>query len=439
MEGVMAVRLGIRLDPIRLFTKEYVDTRNFREDVKKLYDKHKDLFKFSMVSEQDDDRRFYVYEWFTKDENKVFYVGRGTGNRYNHIINEDIEKPGGVWLRELRDKFGIDYRIVADKLTNAEAEVYEVCMIKERCDKGEVLLQGTDMPYDYEAHQSEIQGYKDRSFEPIIKVSNYHRRYLGLTTKASYDPVNMESLRYTHFLRSGGVVDQYTNKEKEAIYQYINALNGNVYSSLAKAARSVIEFGILDCSEYIKLKEQGFQVYHSFHVMDFIQNNKPVAGTPVQKKKPSVPKIDTAKRDEMAEYLQSIQGKINDLAANYMKRDEETRGLPKIKEVVEEGDGIVTYYRDAHFDAGYELEMKGMEFEKQKDIYNTVLYYEACLRVKFWAPYPYNRLAIIYRKYALFNDELRVLNAGIKNLKLKGGDMFDRRRKVLEILDYLPK
>lgn len=40
---------------------------------------------------------FYVYEWFIKDTNEVFYVGKGTGNRYrvrkhNNFFNDMIKR-----------------------------------------------------------------------------------------------------------------------------------------------------------------------------------------------------------------------------------------------------------------------------------------------------------------------------------------------------------
>lgn len=41
---------------------------------------------------------FYVYEWYIKETNEIFYVGKGSGQRYkvtynrNKLFNEIIQK-----------------------------------------------------------------------------------------------------------------------------------------------------------------------------------------------------------------------------------------------------------------------------------------------------------------------------------------------------------
>lgn len=75
---------------------------------------------------------FYVYEWFDKNTNKVFYVGKGTRNRYkvrkhnkffNHMINTvDCES-----------------RIVKYFETEGEAFDYEYLYIKQKRKAGECL------------------------------------------------------------------------------------------------------------------------------------------------------------------------------------------------------------------------------------------------------------------------------------------------------------
>ena len=89
------------------------DSYSIREDIKELYLDNKDLF-FGKVSIRDvcgnfveknyGERKFYVYEWFTIDDNKVFYVGKGTGTRYNHIITSDMKRSKGALYKELQEK-----------------------------------------------------------------------------------------------------------------------------------------------------------------------------------------------------------------------------------------------------------------------------------------------------------------------------------------------
>ena len=65
-------------------------------------------------------------------------------------------------------------------------------------------------------------------------------------------------------------------------------------------------------------------------------------------------------------------------------------------------------------DLGYELNKKGMEFEKNNDIDNAIKYYELSIENNFEGTYPYNRLTILYRKKKDYCNEIRVIESAIK-------------------------
>lgn len=69
-------------------------------------------------------KKYYVYEWYNIETGEVFYVGKGTKNRYSQITG--------------RNKFFIDYynthncksRIIIENLTEKDAFDYEIKTIK---------------------------------------------------------------------------------------------------------------------------------------------------------------------------------------------------------------------------------------------------------------------------------------------------------------------
>ena len=61
--------------------------------VRKIYEENEELFEDVGFDTVSDERKFYVYEQFTLDKGKVFYVGKGTGSRHNYIRRElDTER-----------------------------------------------------------------------------------------------------------------------------------------------------------------------------------------------------------------------------------------------------------------------------------------------------------------------------------------------------------
>ena len=66
------------------------------------------------------DKRFYVYEWFDVDTGHVFYVGKGTENRY-----KNKEKSRNDKFLNYLNSHNCDVRIVKDGLTEKEALGFE--------------------------------------------------------------------------------------------------------------------------------------------------------------------------------------------------------------------------------------------------------------------------------------------------------------------------
>lgn len=212
------------------------------------------------------EKKFYVYEWFTKDTGKIFYIGKGAGRRYQHIIS-DMNRPRGKEYKELQKAFGIDYRFLATGLTSREAELYEKCMILERTDAGEVLLQSANNP-----KAMECWGYGGdikekcirREFAPQILVGDYYRRYFGVVPP-NYDAVDLTRL-YVTFIRTFSHFSPDTAREMEHLKMLITKADGKVFSTIAKGTQAIVEFDCTTYEQFMKYKDMGLLVYHAFDV-----------------------------------------------------------------------------------------------------------------------------------------------------------------------------
>lgn len=66
----------------------------------------------------------------------------------------------------------------------------------------------------------------------------------------------------------------------------------------------------------------------------------------------------------------------------------------------------------------YKSNCKAASYEKEKDIPNAIKYYEEAISYNHIGNYPYDRLAILYRKNKDYDNEIRVLNKAIENFSL---------------------
>jgi hypothetical protein len=119
-----------------------------REDIKKIYLADRWTYDGIMgfeFDETDENRKYYVYEWHTNNGH-VFYIGKGTGKRYEHILKEievyenNPRKYKGKEYKILKDAYGIDYSILMSELTECEALIMENYYIIKQLSERKPLL-----------------------------------------------------------------------------------------------------------------------------------------------------------------------------------------------------------------------------------------------------------------------------------------------------------
>ncbi|MCB6617197.1 hypothetical protein [Ruminococcus sp. 210702-SL.1.03] len=275
---------------VNVWTKEAFDfemvdlseEHELREDVLVLYNKHKgdcERFLVSRIFDTDTRvRRFYVYAWFAKMTPKsYFYVGKGTGKRYDHIL-ADIKKykDGKNNFRferysKIQDKWGIDCEILLDKLTEYEALICEECIKLEFLANGEALLNVEGMPMEYLPINYQENDY----YHNIIYDDPVFRRFLGDCGEPYFDEVEHECLMrtyiYPYFV---ALLDPKISSDKEFITKWLAANNAKLYKTPAKGVRSVIIQGSMEYERYYDYRSKGKKLYRAEDVIEFIRERK---------------------------------------------------------------------------------------------------------------------------------------------------------------------
>lgn len=114
----------------------------------------------------DESRKYYVYVWYYVENEKVFYVGKGTNYRYRSRKRDNSK------LVEIINSCNCDSKIIKDELTEKEAFDFEMEAIEFYRDNGHPLiniLPGGHLPPN---HSGAI-----RSKETLVKMSESMRKY----------------------------------------------------------------------------------------------------------------------------------------------------------------------------------------------------------------------------------------------------------------------
>ena len=80
------------------------------------------------------ENKFYIYAWFYKDTNEVFYIGKGCNKRWIDVVNHRNQYFKNIIKKE---KDNIDVKKLKENLFEQEAYILERQLIQEYWQKGE--------------------------------------------------------------------------------------------------------------------------------------------------------------------------------------------------------------------------------------------------------------------------------------------------------------
>ena len=352
-----------------------------------------------------DSMNYYVYEWYLND-GRVFYVGKGCGNRYRHILDElKNQNKHGYYYKKLQDDFGINYRIVRESLSEVEALKYESELIKTRREEGNFLIQfiiePTEDDYKKLIFNNELGiKYTKRDFIPCVRIDDFHKFYYGIKDfSINFDEVTFDRLKhvYTDFKRSFISDLTLIEKEKSEIEEYIIQKKFSKTKNV-KSGDSVIIYTDLDYIDYLKYKDNNISILHSFDVIDFIKKNP----------------------------IQSNQNKvccnfIND-SINYEKLQAcKPAWFPNLNK---------EYSENSNND-NFHIYKKGMDIEKENPFLAIWFYEASLLTEKPWYYYPCYRLVVLYTKFKLKKELYRILKLSVNKVE-KDNSYFNSKLLKME-------
>lgn len=226
-----------------------------------------------------EDKKYYVYAWHTITKPKrYFYVGKGTGQRYQHIrreIKKDREGKNNIRFERysiIEEKHGIDFEILLDGLSEYEALIYEQCKKGEFLDAGEVLLNVEGMPDD-KLPEGWYDPKKQEGRAPTLIKDPFYSRYLDDDKTPFFDEISEEGLSrvylYPYFILQD---DPDVIRDNNDILNWLEKHKHKVYKTVSKRTCSIIIQGNLMYDTYIRFRDQGKLIYSSKDILNFIRS-----------------------------------------------------------------------------------------------------------------------------------------------------------------------
>lgn len=97
-------------------------------------DSNDNTVPIKFISMNTTENKFYIYAWFYKDTNKVFYIGKGCNKRWIDVVNHRNQYFKNIIKKE---KDNIDVKKLKENLFEQEAYILERQLIQEYWQKGE--------------------------------------------------------------------------------------------------------------------------------------------------------------------------------------------------------------------------------------------------------------------------------------------------------------
>lgn len=180
---------------------------------------------------------FYVYAWYYKDTEKIFYIGKGKNNRYKMLCNRnDYFK--NIIKKEC-DNVGV--KIIKNHLTEQDAFDLEKQLIKEYKSKGECKANfhlggsgGYTGNYNSESRNKKISDFAKKR---IGKLNPMYGKTHSEKTKKYLKEINLgKKLTKEHIekLKQANTGRKKTEKEIELLKQKLKGrkMDKNTYDSM---------------------------------------------------------------------------------------------------------------------------------------------------------------------------------------------------------------
>lgn len=170
------------------------------------------------------DRKYYVYAWYYVDTGDIFYIGKGSGNRYKTVKRENNK------FNEIVSQYECSSGILMNNLTEKEALMYEEIAINVAKEKGYLLANkfkggrqppsciGREVSEETKARMSKsMKSFYDKHPERKEKASKDFKKFLKTEKGKEFRRKSNEAKKTDEFRRKQSERSRAANNTPEYI------------------------------------------------------------------------------------------------------------------------------------------------------------------------------------------------------------------------------
>ena len=309
---------------INVITKEDYDNDYSNLDLCSNMDIHpvvKDLYyeyqydcnklAYAICQGEHGEKRFYVYAWHTIQlPKRYFYVGKGTNNRYKHILKEIKQYKSGEQKNNprykkysmIQDHCGIECEFLLTNLSEYESLLYEECVKLDFWKRGEVLLNVEGAVDDNKLPDGWRR--QETSTVPQIESNPFIKKYIKSDEPYFDVPDTVKFERAAIYF---GNVEEKDIETVEKQNKYIEKWLEHIGKKISSNPDAFIIQGFLKEENYLKLRDDNKLIFSAKDVLNLI-NHDITFSLKFEDIKLDPPAVDHARLDrtkEIANYLKS--------------------------------------------------------------------------------------------------------------------------------------
>lgn len=219
---------------------------------------------------------YYLYEWYFKENQKIIYIGMGSGDSY-------LQKKNG-FFEMIKNEKTLEVRFTERNLSVEEALQKKELLIAKRVKEGHTLTNVQTTEWGIYGPPIKLDYMKT----PMIGVTKIDEDYFDLS-QTPFDTIVEENLLFTHIPKrtvaqlgqlyfekdenynvTQEMLEEKINKYIEDVTITLEERGGRVYKTKAKSAKSIIFYDTLYHHRYREYKKEGYSVYHLIDVLNYL-------------------------------------------------------------------------------------------------------------------------------------------------------------------------